>query len=70
MKKFLIIVGVIVMVGLATSCKKEKTCECKSYMGETLQSTTETTIKDGECSDANTSSTTMGMTIKTVCTEK
>lgn len=70
MKKFLIIVGVIAMVGLATSCKKEKDCVCKSYTGETEMGSTETTIKDGECSDLNTSTTSMGMTVKTECKEK
>lgn len=70
MKKLLIIAGVIAMVGLATSCKKEKDCECKTYVGSELMSTTETTIKDGDCSDLNTTQTAMGMTQKIVCEEK
>ncbi len=70
MKKLLIIAGVIAMVGLATSCKKEKDCVCKTYVGSEQISSSETTIKDGECSDLNTSQTAMGMTQKIVCEEK
>lgn len=70
MKKLLIIAGVIAMVGLATSCKKEKDCVCKTYVGSQQMSSAETTIEDGDCSDLNTSQTVMGMTQKVVCEEK
>lgn len=68
MKKSLTLISIILVVGLiATSCKKEKTCECKTYTDGELIATTEITIQDGKCSDGNSTTTVMGITTKMVC---
>ena len=64
MKKALYIIGFMVVVGLmATSCKKEKVCECKykrTYAGdENIYSfQLEVKIDKGNCEDITSYSTT------------
>lgn len=64
MKKTLYIIGFMVVVGLmATSCKKEKVCECKykrTYAGdENIYSfQLEVKIDKGNCEDITSYSTT------------
>ncbi len=75
-KKLLIIAGVLLIVGLASSCTKSKsTCDCTITMkdnGGYINSTTHSTVEvDGKCSDGNTTTTSnysgVQVTITTVC---
>lgn len=55
MKKVLLAIAVVAMLGLGTSCSKEKTCHC-TYTVEILGVATTTdlgdyTIEEGSCSD-------------------
>lgn len=55
MKKVLLAIGVVAMLGLGTSCSKEKTCHCE-YTVEVLGVSNTTslgdiTIEEGSCSD-------------------
>lgn len=56
----------------ATSCNKEKDCECvSSYSDGSLPDVTQDiTIEDGDCDDMNSSVETFGVTLTTTCTEK
>lgn len=63
MKKVVLALAVIATVACFSSCSK--TCSCTNGV-----TTTETTIKNGKCSDLNTSTTMAGVTVKTECTEK
>ena len=69
MKRVLLPLCIVALFALA-SCNKEKTCECVTEVDGTQTGTTETVIEDGECSDMNTSSTTLGITSSVTCTEK
>lgn len=68
MKRVLLSLAVIAMIGLA-SCNKEKTCECVTEAAG-MSSTTEVVIEEGDCSDMDLESSTMGITSKLTCTEK
>ena len=73
MKKLVLIC--IAAFGLTlASCSKEKDCSCV-IENMSASSTTEAKIKDGDCADLNTTTTTtdvMGtrITTTTTCTEK
>lgn len=80
MKKALYIIGFMVVVGLmATSCKKEKVCECKykrTYAGdENIYSfQLEVKIDKGNCEDISSYGTNdrsgLQFTSETTCTQK
>lgn len=63
MKKVVLALAVVATVACFSSCTK--TCVCTTGM-----TSTETTIKSGKCSDLNTSTTVLGVTTKTECTQK
>lgn len=71
MKKLIVLVGVAVCGLMLTSCNKEKTCQCvMSYNPAYLSDVTTTqTIKEGKCSDMNTTTTTQGVTATLTCKE-
>ena len=55
MKKVLLAIAVVAMLGLGTSCSKEKTCHC-TYTVEVLGVSTtydleDVTIEEGSCTD-------------------
>lgn len=69
MKKLTLILGLLVVVAFS-SCSKEKECKCVTS-GTGMQDVTSTmTIKNGDCSDGNSSVTTAGVTMTTTCTEQ
>lgn len=68
MKKVILAIGVIALMGCFASCKK--TCVCTSTVSGFSPTTTETTISSGSCSDLNSSTTTMGVVTKTECVKK
>ena len=68
MKKVILAIGVIALMGCFASCKK--TCVCTTTMAGLQPTTTETTISSGSCSDLNSSTTTMGVVSKTECVKK
>ncbi|MBR0073335.1 MAG: hypothetical protein IJP95_05800 [Bacteroidales bacterium] len=80
MKRTFFIIGFMVVVGLmATSCKKEKVCECKykrSYADDAniYSFQLEVKIDKGNCEDIATYSTTdrsgIQFTSETTCTQK
>lgn len=65
MKKVVLALAVIATVVCFSSCTKK--CNCKTSTEGFTPTTQEVTIKNGKCSDMNTSSTTMGITTKTEC---
>ena len=69
MKKFILVLGVFAAVAL-TSCSKEKDCECVATAAGITGGTTEVTIDDGDCSDMDENTTTMGIETTLKCTEK
>ena len=72
MKRFFLFVGVLAVVALA-SCSKEKTCTCTtSYTGEGSEYFTDATTSfttEEDCSDANTTIETGGITATMACEE-
>ncbi len=73
MKKLTFLLGVVCIIGLS-SCSKEKDCKCvTSYSGTDSQYvegiTLSMTIKDGQCSELNSTVTVSGLISKTTCTE-
>jgi hypothetical protein len=55
MKKVFLAIGIVAILGLGTSCSKQKTCHCE-YTVEVLGVSTTTslgdfTIEEGSCSD-------------------
>lgn len=77
MKKALILMAVVAVFAM-TGCSKSKTCNCKTTqnipgVGPTVTNTT-LTVEDGNCSSANSTSTTTinGMTVTTTieCSEQ
>lgn len=72
MKKVLFALVVVAAGFASTSCSKEKDCECvTSYSDPSYpSSTTNMTINDGDCSDANSSVSSGGVTVTTKCTEQ
>lgn len=69
MKKLTLIAAFAAVSIFATSCSKEKDCECVTDVAG-LTSTTDVTIEDGDCSDMDSETTTMGITSTVTCTEK
>lgn len=67
MKKVILAIGIIAMMGCFASCKK--TCVCTTTVAGVQTGTTETTITSGSCEDMNTT-TTAGITAKTECVKK
>jgi hypothetical protein len=73
MKKTIFILGVIFIVA-ASSCNKDKVCECVQHWSgpgtENFEDYTSTeTISEGECSARDTTMTSDGITVKTTCKE-
>ena len=62
MKKVVLALAVIATVACFSSCTKK--CSCKDSLTGT---TTESTIKSGKCSDLNSQTSNMGVTIKVEC---
>lgn len=68
MKRVLLSLSIVALFA-ATSCNSEKDCECETFVNGTSQSTTTTTIEDGECSDLESSSSSGGSSSKVECEE-
>lgn len=69
MKKLLLFA--VVFGGIAlTSCSKEKDCKCDTKIDDEVVGTTTTTIEKGDCSDLESSSTTLGITSSVECTQE
>lgn len=69
MKKLTIILGLLTIVALG-SCNKEKDCKCVASSTGMPDVSSTMTIKNGECSDGNSTVTTAGVTVTTTCTEQ
>lgn len=63
MKKVILAIGIIAMMGCFASCKK--TCVCSNGL-----TSTEQTISSGSCEDLNSSVSAGGVTVKTECVKK
>lgn len=69
MKKLPLFVLAAALTVFATSCSKEKTCECVTDFGG-VESTSTAVIEDGDCSDLDYSTTTLGVTTTLTCVEQ
>lgn len=69
MKKLTLILGLLVVVAFS-SCSKEKDCKCVTSTTGMQDVTTTMTIKNGKCSDGNSTTTSGGLTVTTTCTEQ
>lgn len=69
MKKLPLFILAAALTVFATSCSKEKTCDCVTdVMG--IQSSSTVVIEDGDCSDMDYSTTQLGITTSVECTEQ
>ena len=59
----------MVLVGLATSCKKERTCVCETKMDGEVVATQEVTSTE-KCEDYKMDMSSMGSSASVVCKEK
>lgn len=54
MKKVLLAIAVVAMIGLGTSCSKEKDCKCTATVGGVSVEIGTYHIEEGSCSDLET----------------
>ena len=68
MKKFTFIFGVMTILAFS-SCSKTKECKCIYTTNGTNQMESTMTIKEGKCSDMNSTISSGGFTATNTCTE-
>lgn len=67
MKKVCLAMLVVAGALMLTSCNKEKQCKCTTKVNGETKTEVTVDIKDGKCSDMNSSATVGDITTKVTC---
>ena len=70
MKKLPLFILAAALTVFATSCSKEKTCNCETSLDGITTGTTSAVIEDGDCSYLDSEVEFLGSVTKVECTEE